>query len=812
VLKNNISVRLLMLLFCLMFTNSVFAAPNSFVYEGVLMDANGNAVGSGAVASKNFSIDLKISGTTVLTQTFTSVSVFEGNFKLTIDGLGVGSAYSGGYTSLQGIIAASGSKTLQVSVEGESFAAIDINSVPYAIEAGSLANNASISTSGNVETSGSFKAYKGAFSVEFKAPPTLSANTLFQFPDGNGSSGQVLKTDGNGVTSWSSVDIANVNMGTVSTTELGYLDNVTSSIQTQLDSKLSGTVALANGGTGATTASVALNNLLPSQVGNSGKFLTTDGAGVVSWGTAGGAPGDASYLAKGIVQFDTDAATSGISITGGVAKLSNTAVVANSYGSASQVGQFTVDAQGRITAASNMTINDSSKLPLAGGTMSGALNMGAFDITNIGNLNLTNQKNIKLGHYTDTEEATLSGGLIAGDEGRVWYNTEDDKIKFWNGSAVQELGVSGGGGTVTSVTSGNNYITLTSTTTTPIVTANVGTTADTLAAGNDSRITEALQKAGGTMTGGLTLSAGTAAAGTAPLYLQAGTNLTTPVSGALEFDGSNLFFTNNTPTRKALLSGTSSVLKSNDTYVVRDGSSNIFAAMGEFDQVTLKGATTGYVNLLAPASVTSYSLTFPNDDGDGGQVLTTNGSGLLTWAYPTTSPPLSALSDATADNTINNSNFQQTWNWNTLTSGTALSINAPGLTSGRIIEAYSGSTSMTGTIANFALTANSAGITGNIIKSTVSGNNSLAVPLWITNLGGGLSLRINDETGDGDATPFVVDSSGNVGIGTSSPAYKLHISGSSISEQTIGINNNPVVIYTYSRHWRRTISRFDCVR
>jgi len=52
---------------------------------------------------------------------------------------------------------------------------------------------------------------------------------------------------------------------------------------------------------------------------------------------------------------------------------------------------------------------------------------------------------------------------------------------------------SSGGGAVSSVTSANSYLTVANSTTTPIITANVGTAANTLAAGNDSRITGALQ-------------------------------------------------------------------------------------------------------------------------------------------------------------------------------------------------------------------------------------------------------------------------------------------------------------------------------
>jgi len=53
---------------------------------------------------------------------------------------------------------------------------------------------------------------------------------------------------------------------------------------------LSGTIDIANGGTGQATSTAAINALLPTQATNSGKYLTTDGTNT-SWATAGGSPG-----------------------------------------------------------------------------------------------------------------------------------------------------------------------------------------------------------------------------------------------------------------------------------------------------------------------------------------------------------------------------------------------------------------------------------------------------------------------------------------------------------------------------------------
>lgn len=51
-----------------------------------------------------------------------------------------------------------------------------------------------------------------------------------------------------------------------------------------LTTGVTGTLPIANGGTGQTTAGAAINALLPSQSGHSGKYLTTDGTNP-SWGT-----------------------------------------------------------------------------------------------------------------------------------------------------------------------------------------------------------------------------------------------------------------------------------------------------------------------------------------------------------------------------------------------------------------------------------------------------------------------------------------------------------------------------------------------
>lgn len=59
----------------------------------------------------------------------------------------------------------------------------------------------------------------------------------------------------------------------------------------------SGTLAVAKGGTGQTTATAAFNALAPSQTGNAGKYLITDGTNT-SWAVADALPSQTGNSGK----------------------------------------------------------------------------------------------------------------------------------------------------------------------------------------------------------------------------------------------------------------------------------------------------------------------------------------------------------------------------------------------------------------------------------------------------------------------------------------------------------------------------------
>ena len=183
----------------------------------------------------------------------------------------------------------------------------------------------------------------------------------------------------------------------------------------------SGTVSLANT---AVTAGTYGNATTVSQitVDAQGRITSASNVNIASGGVGT------------VTQVDTGTGLTGGPVTStGTISLANTAVVAAAYGSATQVGIFTVDAQGRLTTAANVAIsisvaNVSGAVPNTVNVLAGTGLSGGGALTSNVTVNLANTA-VTLGSYGS---ATQVAAITIDAQGRI--------------TGASNVAITGGGG------------------------------------------------------------------------------------------------------------------------------------------------------------------------------------------------------------------------------------------------------------------------------------------------------------------------------------------------------------------------------
>ena len=157
-----------------------------------------------------------------------------------------------------------------------------------------------------------------------------------------------------------------------------------------LTTHVSGILPIANGGTNSSTADGGLNNLLPSQTGNSGKYLQTDGS-TTSWATLTAPNNGTLTMAvsgtglSGSATFTADQAGSSTFTVASNATDLNTAstIVARDASGNFSAGTITAALSGNATTSSSTTGNAATATKLAT-----ARTIGGVSFDGTANINL----------------------------------------------------------------------------------------------------------------------------------------------------------------------------------------------------------------------------------------------------------------------------------------------------------------------------------------------------------------------------------------------------------------------------------------
>jgi len=186
---------------------------------------------------------------------------------------------------------------------------------------------------------------------------------------------------------------------------------------------LTNALPIAQGGTGQTTASTAINALIPSQTGNSGRYLTTDGVSV-SWGTV--TPGSGTVTSVALQSNLSGITVSGSPVTtSGTLILSGTLAVANGGTGQSTLSTGAVLVGNGSSAVSSISPSTSGNVLTSNGSSwsSSALPTASSSVSGI----------VSTGTQTFAGSKTFSTGVTSANG----YNFTSNSSLFWTGAEAQ---------------------------------------------------------------------------------------------------------------------------------------------------------------------------------------------------------------------------------------------------------------------------------------------------------------------------------------------------------------------------------------
>ena len=572
----------------------------------------------------------------------------------------------------------------------------------------------------------------GTGSVVLSTSPTLVTPVLGTPTSGNFSTGTFTWPTFNQNTTGTAANITATSNSTLTT--LSALNLPGSQVSGNISgnaANVTGVVAIANGGTGQTTANAALNALLPTQTGNASKYLQTDGTNS-SW--------DAISLSTADITGILPTANGGTGL-GGATPFTSGGVVYASSASA-------------LTTGSALTFNGTN------------LTFGSTGQRITGDMSNATLTSRLYAQTSTTNTGTSFGVLPNGTSGVSQYiaygasdptNTQRMRVGVNSASVYLISDISGTGSylPMTFEVSGSEQMRLNST---------------GLGIGNSSPAYKLDVTGTLGVSGNVTLSGGTA---NGVAYLN-GSKVVTSDS-ALTFDGTTLTAVNDTNARSIILSRTSATARNWALGVDGDGGFRLTDTTGSV--VTLSALPSGITFLAAQSD-----LAFRYNSTTEGMRLTSTGLGIgtsspawkLTISDGTTTGGMIPNGGNLYMGTITNSPVVfRTNNADAMTlTSTGLGIGTSSPATKLEVTGDIGGTWTAGAT-RFVGSQYLTGSSYQLGMKTTMDTRETQIFAKAADTGGYVTIA----TGLTPSERLRVDGSGNVGIGTTLPTAKLTISG-----------------------------------